>query len=165
MPINQNKQPEVIELENGIRLVAYDGRHEDALVWYTNQFVYYNSEGITDDNIPNMDYINRMYSYLNENSELYFIEIQDNDNYVRIGDLAIKPVNLPIVIGVDKYRGKGISTIVMSYAFKRLKELGYKTISDSVVYKHNVNSKKMHESLGYALTREDETSYYFEKRL
>lgn len=165
MPLNRHKQPQIIDLGNGIRLAAYDGRHEEALLWYTNPFVYYNSEGITDGPIPDPAYIDRMYSYLDQNSELYFIEVLSAGTYVRVGDVAIKPKNLPIVIGNDDFRGKGISKVVMNYAFKRLKDLGYHTVNESIVYKHNQTSKQMHESLGYVLIREDEKSYYFEKKL
>lgn len=165
MPLNRHTQPPYIDLENGIRLTAYDGRHDEALLWYADPYVYYNSEGITDGAIPDSDYINRMYNYLNQNSELYFIEALNAGTYIRIGDVAIKPINLPIVIGDDNYRGKGISKIVMTYAFKRLKELGYPAVYESIVYKHNQTSKQMHLSLGYVLIREDETSYYFEKAL
>ncbi len=166
MPLKNIEQPKEVILSKEIRLIAYDGNHEVPLKWYKDKFVYYNSEGITEENkIPDEEYINRMYSFLDKNSELYFIEIYNGDEYLRIGDVAIKPVNPPIVIGNANYRGKGYSKLVMNYVIQRLKMLGYCKIENSTVYKYNEISKKMHLSLGFKIVNETEKEFLMSRDL
>ena len=49
---------------------------------------------------------NRMYRYLNEHGELYFIEIKDGDTYRPIGDVTFWQEDMPIVVGEKNLRGK-----------------------------------------------------------
>lgn len=161
MPIDENLQPPIVSLSDTVRLVAYDGDHTSALTWYKDPFVYYNSEGITDEkSIPDDQYIQRMYTYLHQNSELYFIECFDGTDYIRVGDVAIKATNPPIVIGDSRFRGKGYSKLIMTYVIERLKSLGYDSIENSVVYKHNSISLKMHRSLGFTIVKETDDGYF-----
>jgi len=90
-----------------------------------------------------------MYDHLFNNGELYFIEVLENDEFIPIGDVTLKEENLPIVIGVAKYRGKGIAKKVMKAILNKAKELGINKIYGSVVYDYNIASQKLHESLGY----------------
>lgn len=160
MPLNNNVQPQIVYLSDEIRLVAYDGDYSDALIWYRDPFIYHNSEGITDrDKIPDETYIQKMYHYLNLNSELYFIEGLEDSHFVRIGDVAIKPTNPPIVIANPNFRGKGYSKLVMRYVIDRLRILGYKQIENTTVYKHNEISLKMHISLGYEIVSQSDSEY------
>jgi hypothetical protein len=49
------KQPNIIDIDDNIRLRAYDGNYKQAVSWYQDPVVYYNSEGITDiSKIPEM---------------------------------------------------------------------------------------------------------------
>lgn len=160
MPLKNIEQPYIVNISNVLRLIKYDGDYTEALTWYQDRFVYYNSEGISDPmKKPNNEYIERMYTYLDQNSELYFIEFLCDGRFMRIGDVAIKPINPPIVIGNGAYRGKGYSKQIMAYVISRLRELGYKKIENSVVYKHNIVSKNMHISLGFEVTSESENEY------
>jgi hypothetical protein len=64
-----------------------------------------------------------MYEWLDENGELYFIEVRENDVFISIGDITIKPENPPIAIGGDRYRGKGMGTLEMKAVIERLKNV------------------------------------------
>lgn len=163
MPLPNVEQLEIIYINENLRLRKYDGNYEIALQWYQDPDVYINSEGIFDSlKIPDLDYVKRMYTWLNNNGELYFIEIFENDEYLPIGDITIKEVNPPIIIGVKKYRGKGLGKIVMKAVIERLKALGYKKIINSTVYKWNIPSQKMHENLGFVCVKETENEYIYE---
>ncbi len=150
MPIENIQQPAIIQINDRLRLRAYQGDYQQAIVWYQDQEVYYNSENITDaSKIPDEKYVERMYMYLNRVSELYFIEILENSKYRAIGDVAIKCQNPPIAIGTSEYRGKGIGKLVMLAMIERAKEIGFTQIMGSIVYEHNIVSQKLHESLGF----------------
>ena len=147
---NDLKQPEIITIDTNLRLRAYDGNFQIAIPWYQDQTVYYNSEGIEDPaKIPDEDYVRRMYEYLDKHGELYFIEVLEGGRFVPIGDVTLKEENLPIVIGVSKYRGQGIGKKVMKTILRRAKEVGFKKIYGSAVYDYNIVSQRLHESLGY----------------
>ena len=49
MPIRNIEQPIVIEVDENIRLLKYNGNYEIALSGYQDPYVYKNSEGIFDD--------------------------------------------------------------------------------------------------------------------
>lgn len=48
MPYKNFKQPNIIIINESLRLKAYKGDCSFALPWYQDEVVYYNSEGITD---------------------------------------------------------------------------------------------------------------------
>jgi GNAT superfamily N-acetyltransferase len=166
MPLPNVYQPEIIYISQNVRLRKYDGNYHIGLPWYQDPYVYNNSEGIFDDlKKPDLDYIKGMYTWLNDNGELYFIEVLESDTYLPIGDITIKPENPPIAIGVKKYRGLGIGKLVMKVVIERLRTLGYKKIFKSTVYKWNVPSQKMHENLGFIRVNETENEFFYELNL
>lgn len=163
MPLENVTQPQIIQITETLRLKAYDGHHDFALSWYQDPVVYYNSEGITDpDKIPDMAYLNRMYSYLNQVGELYFIEVLENGVYKPIGDTAVKTENPPIAIGKARYRGQGLGKLVLEAVLKRAKEAGIPKITGTVVYDYNEASKRLHESLGYKLVEKKGNELIYE---
>ena len=163
MPINNIQQPELIQIQEGLHLRKYDGHYELFLSGYQDPCVYQNSEGIFDDSkIPNLDYVKGMCTYLAKVGELYYIEVKEGTAFVPVGDVTIKNENPPIAIWKAQYRGKGIGKLVMQTAIRRLKELEFTAIKDSTVYQWNVPSQRMHESLGFTRTKEDEKEIYYE---
>ena len=72
MPLPNVEQLEIIYINENLRLRKYDGNYEIALQWYQDPDVYINSEGIFDSlKIPDLDYVKRMYTWLNNNKELF----------------------------------------------------------------------------------------------
>ena len=166
MPINNIKHPFIIEIDDSLRLLKYNGNYEEALTGYQDPYVYQNSEGIFDDSKkPDIDYIKGMFEWLNNNGELYYIQIKEKEDYISIGDVTIKDVNPPITIWYKEYRGVGIGTKVMKTVIKRLKELGYEKITGTTVYKWNKSSQKMHEKLGFLKIDENGDEFIYELTL
>jgi len=162
MPVNDIPQPDIIEISNVLRLKRYDGSYEKALEGYRDPYVYQNSEGIFDtDKIPDMEYVKRMFEYLDGVGELYFIEVFEDGRWSAVGDVTVKDINPPIAIWKEKYRNQGIGSAVMNVIIKRLKQLGYEKITGSTVYKWNTASQKMHEKLGFKKTGETEKEYFY----
>lgn len=106
-----------------------------------------------------------MYHYLDSVGELYFIEILVDGSYQAIGDITVKAVNPPIVIGDSNYRGKGIGKKVMQAMIARAKELNFEKICDSEVYDYNLESIKLHESLGFKPTGKKDNTWFYELKL
>ena len=124
------EQPEIIDINDSLRLRKYDGHYELFLPGYQNPVVYQNSEGIFDESrVPDLNYVKGMCTYLAKVGELYYIEAKENGTYVPIGDVSVKDENPPIAIWVDAYRGKGIGKLVMQTVIDRLKELGFAKIT------------------------------------
>ena len=166
MPINNIKQPFIIEIDDSLRLLKYNGNYEEALTGYQDPYVYQNSEGIFDDTKkPDIDYIKGMFEWLNNNGELYYIQIKAGEDFISIGDVTIKDVNPPITIWYENYRGIGIGTKVMKTVINRLKELGYEKIIGTTVYKWNNSSQRMHEKLGFIKIDENDDEYIYELTL
>ena len=166
MPINNIKQPFIIEIDDSLRLLKYNGNYEEALTGYQDPYVYQNSEGIFDDTKkPDIDYIKGMFEWLNNNGELYYIQIKAGEDFISIGDVTIKDVNPPITIWYENYRGIGIGTKVMKTVINRLKELGFEKIIGTTVYKWNKSSQRMHEKLGFIKIDENDDEYIYELTL
>ena len=166
MPIPGMPQPQHIQLTGEYRLHRYDGHYELALEGYQDPAVYENSEGIFDkDKIPDLEYVRWMFTYLDKNGELYFIEALENGEYVPIGDVTVKDENPPLAIWREEYRGRGLGTLVMGVVIQRLRELGYTKIHGSTVYKWNEGSLKMHQRLGFRVVRETEREYFLDLEL
>lgn len=166
MPLKNFEQPEIIQISDTLRLKRYDGCWEKMLPGYQTPYVYQNSEGIFDDSKkPDEKYIQGMCRYLESVGEFYFIEVEENDSYISIGDITIKPENPPIAIWDARHRGCGFGKLVMQAAIDRLRELRFEKITGSGVYKWNVVSQKMHEKLGFKRVNETEDSYIYELTL
>lgn len=163
MPLPNIEQPKILSISPTLRLRQYDGDYEVFLPGYQNPAVYQNSEGIFDESrIPNLDYVKGMCNYLQKVGELYYIELLENGEFIPIGDVTIKPDNPPIAIWFDRFHGKGIGKQVMQAAITRLKSLGYEKITGSTVYRWNIASQKLHESLGFSRTSENEREIIYE---
>ena len=163
MALKDSIQPENIQIRDWLRLRRYDGHFELFLPGYQNPTVYQNSEGIFDESkIPDLNYVERMCKYLANAGELYYIEVKENEIYRPIGDVTVKPENPPIAIWVNDYQGKGIGSLVMEAVMGRLRDLGYRKITGSTVYKWNIPSQRLHEKLGFRRTGEDNDEILYE---
>ena len=166
MALKEFEQPEIIDINDSLRLRKYDGHYALFLPGYQNPVVYQNSEGIFDESrIPDLDYVKGMCAYLAKVGELYYIEAKEMDIYVPIGDVTIKDENPPIAIWSDAYRGKGLGKQVMQAVINRLKKLGFTKITGSTVYQWNTSSQKLHEGLGFHRVSEDEKEIVYERSL
>jgi len=164
--LQQFAQPELIVINDRLRLRKFDGRYDLFLEGYRDPVVYENSEGIFEESrIPNFDYVTRMCNYLARVGELYYIEVLENGCFVPIGDVTVKPENPPIAIWKGAYRGKGIGTLVMQTVIDRLRSLGFERITGSCVYRWNTASQRLHESLGFRKMGEDGDEWLYDLEL
>lgn len=154
-------QPEIIKIEEQLRLrKPLISEWEIAVSWYQNKDIMYYSEGMVD-RFYNCEDINRMYSYLSEIGELYFIEVF-NDKWKPIGDVTLAESNFPIVIAENAYWGKGIGKKVIGKLIERARDIGMAKITIPEIYHYNERSKNLFISMGFVKIDEDERSQKFE---
>ena len=141
------EQPEIIQIDNTLRLRKYGGVFDFALEWYQDEDMVYMVDGVR--SAYDMDRLARMYVYLNKAGELYFIEILENESYKPIGDVTFWQDDMPIVIGDPNFRGKGIGRKVISALVQRGRSLGFDYVSVGEIYDWNEPSRRCCESVGF----------------
>ena len=147
MPIAGIKQPEILMIEDTLRLRKFDDQFEFAFVWYQDIETVWLVDA---DRIPyTHELLGRMYHYLDDHGELYFIEILENHQWKPIGDVTFWHGDMPIVIGDSAYRGKRIGKKVIAALIERGKLLGYDRLYVDEIYSHNSASRKCFESMGF----------------
>lgn len=162
MGIKEITQPDIIEIDKELRLrTPNKNQWEVALPWYENTKVLYYSEGVTD-KIYDMEIINRMYMYLSNAGELYFIEVLENGDWKPIGDVTLSEENMPIAIGEEAYWGKGIGKKVIGRLIERTREIGLKKLQVPSIYLYNSRSENLFTSLGFVEVSKNEKEKSFE---
>ena len=154
MAIQGIEQPEMIQIDDALRLRKYDGVHDFALGWYQDEETVWLVDGKRNPYTP--ERLNGMYRYLNEAGELYFIEVCENGAYKPVGDVTFWQEDMPIVIGDPAYRGKGIGRKVISALIERGKELGYDHLTVEEIYDWNIGSRRCFESAGFVACEKSE---------
>lgn len=147
MAIQGIEQPEIIQIDHTLRLRKYDGSCAFALPWYQDTDMVSLVDGKKE--IYTMEKLEQMYKYLNDIGELYFIEILENGKYQPIGDVTFWKQDMPIVIGEQLYRGRGIGRKVITALANRGRKLGYHKIYVEEIYNYNEGSKRCFESVGF----------------
>ena len=154
MAIQGIEQPEILQIDDTLRLRKYDGFHDFALEWYQDEETVYLVDGKREP--YTIERLNGMYRYLNNAGELYFIEVCENGAYKPVGDVTFWQEDMPIVIGDPAYRGKGIGRKVISALIERGKELGYDHLTVEEIYDWNIGSRRCFESAGFVACEKSE---------
>ena len=154
MSIQGIDQPEFLQVDDQIRLRRYDSVHDFALRWYQDPETVKLVDGVE---MPySVERLNKMYTYLDQHGELYFIEALEDGVFVPIGDVTFWQEDMPIVIGDPAYRGKGIGRKVISTLIERGKELGYDHLTVEEIYDWNIGSRRCFESAGFVACEKSE---------
>lgn len=148
MPIEGIIQPKYIDMNDNLRLKAYDGIFEFAHDWYQDMDSLELIDGKGKAVPYTLERLKRMYEFLNNHGELYFIEKKANENYIPVGDVTFWKDDMPIVIAKE-YRYQGIGKMVILCLIERAKKLGYKQIHVEQIYSYNIGSQKLFQSCGF----------------
>lgn len=127
-----------------------------AFVWYQDKEILLMSEGIRD-KVYTDENIDKMYTFLNKQGHLYFIEVFENE-WISIGDATFSIKNLPIVIGDRKFWGKNIGKKVIGKFIEIAKAQGIKELNIPQICHYNERSKKLF--LGFGFTLDEENKEY-----
>lgn len=147
MPIPGIEQPEILPISEGLRLRRFDECFSFAFDWYQDVETVYLVDGVK---APyTWEKLGRMYRYLDQQGELYFIEVLEDGVFRPVGDVCFWKDDLPIVIGEKACRGKGLGRRVLSALIRRGRELRYDTLRVEEIYDYNTASRKCFESMGF----------------
>lgn len=147
MPIDGVLQPEIIEIEPGLRLRSFDGKYDFAFEWYQDPELVYLVDGVR--RPYSRETLTAMYAYLHKHGELYFIEMMKDGGFVPVGDVTFWQDDMPIVLGDPDCRGKGIGKKVIGALIKRAKSLGFSRLRVGEIYDWNAASQKCFMSMGF----------------
>ena len=108
-----------------------------------------------------MERLCQMYAYLAQKGELYFIEAWENGGFRPIGDVAFWREDMPIVIGEQAYRGRGVGGKVIGALIERGRALGYRELFVSDIYRWNGASRRCFERAGFRACEKTEKGNRF----
>ena len=86
MPIPGIEQPELLPVDEELRLRRYDEEDEFALAWYQDEETLMLVDGKFQP--YDRERLKKMYHYLNDRGEVYFIELKDENGWRPIGDVT-----------------------------------------------------------------------------
>lgn len=147
MAIEGIVQPEILKINDTLRLRKFDGIYDFAFDWYQDEETVYLVDGVRKK--YSHETLKCMYEYLDKQGELYFIEVLEDDAFKPIGDVTFWQNDMPIVIGEKAYRGKEIAKQVIGALIQRGKLLGYTELYVNEIYEYNLASRKCFESMGF----------------
>lgn len=159
MAIEGIVQPEILKINDTLRLRKFDEIYDFAFDWYQDEETVYLVDGVRKK--YSQETLKCMYEYLDKQGELYFIEVLECDEFKSIGDVTFWQNDMPIVIGDKTYRGKGIAKQVIGALIQRGKLLGYTELYVNEIYEFNIASRKCFESMGFVAYEKTEKGRKF----
>lgn len=156
MPIPGIEQPQILPIDNTLRLRRFDDNFLFALDWYQDPQTVYLVDGVKTPYTT--EKLERMYHYLDKQGELYFIELRTIGGWQPIGDVTFWQADMPIVIGDPACRGKGIGRRVITALADRARDLGYSEIYVNEIYDYNTGSRKCFEHAGFRVCAQQDGS-------
>lgn len=164
MPIVGIDQPEILQIRSDLRLRKYDGNFAVALPWYQDPVVLRGSEG---ENVKpySLSNLEVMYTYLSGKGELYWIELDKGNGFTPIGDVTLWQEDLPIALGSDDVRGKGIGKAVLTALIDRARSLGWRELHVENIFTYNEASRRLFTSCGFVKCGETETGNSYKLEL
>lgn len=164
MPIENISQPEIINIDKELRLRKFDNNYSFAFDWYQDENTVKLVDG-PDAELYDFSKLKRMYEYLNNIGELYFIEIIDNNIFKPVGDVTFWKDDMPIVIGDKNCRGKGIGKKVIRALIERAKELEFEKLKVREIYSYNTASQRLFESMGFMKSSNTKNGFSYSMKI
>ncbi len=159
MPIPNVPRPDVLTIEETLRLRRFDGEFAFAWSWYQDPETVWLVDGIREP--YTMEKLERMYRYLDAHGELYFVEVLEDAHWKPIGDVTFGQEDMPIVIGDSRFRGWHIGRKVIGALIKRGRELWYSRLSVGDIYEYNTGSRSCFESVGFRAGEKTELGHRY----
>ena len=140
-------------IDQEITLIPYYPCPDITLEWYQDPDVCKQVDNI--DYVYTPELLNRMYTYLSEHGDCYYIQYQGK----LVGDVTLRE-NAEISIVVCKeYQNLHIGRRCVIDMLKLAREKGLREVKANI-YSFNTQSRKMFESVGFQQVSEEWYSYY-----
>lgn len=153
-----------------VRLRLFDPQNAPADVFDALLPCYQDRETVRlvdgpDAEIYDLDKLKAMYRYMSEHGDLYLIERLITDRgWVPIGDAGLQAHATPIVLS-GEHRGQGVGRAVLQALIGRARELGWTSLKVSEIYRYNVASQRLYESMGFVAVGETDLGRRYSLRL
>lgn len=157
------EQPAHMEINETLRLRRYDGTADFAFAWYQDPELVYLVDGVKKP--YDRETLYNMYNYLAARGELYFIEAREGEDFLPIGDVAFSQTDLPIVIGVPAYRGRGVGRQVILSLMDRGRALGFEKLGVREIYDWNTASIRCFTACGFRPVEKTDKGWRYEAKL
>ena len=143
-------------IDQEITLIPYYPCPDITLEWYQDPDVCRQVDNI--DYVYTPDLLDRMYTYLSEHGDCYYIQYQGK----LVGDVTLRE-NAEISIVVCKeYQNLHIGRRCVIDMLELAREQGMKEVKANI-YAFNTQSRKMFESVGFQQVSEEWYSYYLRR--
>lgn len=142
--------PSVLDIDPDLRLVRLDAPPVEALSWYQDPETLWMVDGKREPYTP--ERLARMYDWLAERGELWFIEVRDESasgGWRAVGDVTLCPGDLPIVIGEKDLRARHVGRRVIEALCERARGLGWREVLVGEIYDWNVASQRCFSAAGF----------------
>ena len=139
-------------VDSEIRLIPYYRNDEVSLEWYLDtDLVKMVDNRDTPYDIP---LLHRMYDYLSENGDCYYIEYDDTP----VGDVTLLESGEIAIVVSREYQGRHSGRRCVSEMITLAREKGMTSVK-AVIYSFNIPSQRMFLSLGFEKTGDEEYTY------
>lgn len=142
------EQPARIVLCDNLELVKYYPYYQRTLAWYQDPVL---CRQVDNREQPyDLDKLKRMYHYLSQNGECYYIKYKEQGRWHLVGDISLCGGSLSIVI-CPRYQNRHIGREAISGILDRARQLGLCQV-EAVIYSFNNQSRKAFEAAGFQQT-------------
>lgn len=135
-------------VDSEIKLVEYYPNYKTALLWYQDPDVCKQVDNR--DEVYDLALLKRMYNYLNQNGDLYYIKYKNR----LCGDVCLQPDGEINIVIAKPYQNKHVGRRVVNEMIELAMEKEMKQLY-AVIYSFNKQSQKMFESIGFKKVAEE----------
>ena len=133
-----------------LRPVELPGDAALAVPWYGDPDVMRLSEDTTEP--YDEETVRRMYAWFLQRGEAWIIEVRTASGAWRaVGDVALTPDTVPIVIGVPEHRDRGLGRRVLRLVIEHARRLGWQKLRTKGIWVGNERSRRAFEAVGFSL--------------
>ncbi len=140
------------KVDEEIKLIPYYPNDEISLKWYQDKEVVKQVDN--KDSIYNLDLLHKMYEYLFNNGDLFYIEYKG----VLVGDVTLKNDGEIAIVISKEYENKHIGRKVIKEIIKLAKEKNMKVVKANI-YSFNIQSQKMFLNVGFKKVKDEWYEY------
>lgn len=130
------------KINEHLSLVTYYPNEEETLLWYQDKQLVKQIDN--KDELYDLDKLHRMYNYLNDNGDCFYIEY---DNKL-IGDCTLLNNGEIAIVIIKEYQNKHIGRLCIKEMVNLAKEKGTKEVK-ATIYSFNIQTIKCFKSVGF----------------
>ena len=141
-------------VDGEITLIPYYRNDEVSLPWYLDLDTDLVKMVYNRDTPYDIPLLHRMYDYLSENGDCFYIEYDDT----LVGDVTLLESGEIAIVVSREYQGRHIGRRCVGEMLALAREKGMTSVK-AVIYSFNIPSQRMFLSLGFRKTGDEEYTY------